>query len=264
MELSFRGRRCVVVGASSGIGFAVAQMLRKAGADLLIASANPEKLNSAKSQLYKLQGEGKLKCLTLDLACSDSIREFVGQSLLQLGGVDILINCGGISTSATLNELPERDWDRVIDVNLKAAYVLSTEVAKAMIANKVEHGRIINVSSIAGKTGEFGNGVYSVSKAGVNSITQVLAKELGEHGICVTAVAPGYTDTELLRDALKTRAVLEGKSVEMFTEELASSVALKRLADPAEIASAIVFLSSTYASYVSGTVVTVDGGKSLR
>lgn len=263
MEISFQNRKCVVIGASSGIGLAVAELLRNAGADVVIASSNKQKLDLAQSQLSALKGSGKLTSLVVDLANTQSIREFVAQCNEQLGCIDILINCGGISISSTLSDLPESGWDKVMDVNLKAAYVVSTEAANTMINNRVKQGRIINVSSIAGKTGEFGNGAYSVSKAGVNSLTQVLAKELGEHGICVSAVAPGYTDTELLRDALSTRGQLEGKSVEAYTNELASTVALKRLAKPAEIANVIVFLSSDYASYVSGTVVTVDGGKSL-
>ncbi len=263
MHISVKDRNCLVVGASSGIGFEVASAYVSSGANVIIASSNSVKLDAALKQLQKSGGKGKLFSVPVDISSPHQIENLVKQAVEKLGSIEIYTNCVGISVSETIMNLEEDDWDRVMDVNLKAAYLLAKSVSRIMIEKKVRNGKILNISSIAGKIGEFGNGAYSVSKAGLNSLTQVLARELGPHGICAVSVCPGYTKTELLKEALATRAPLEGKTPEEYTAELAATVSLKRFAEPEEIADAILFLSSDHANYITGVTLTIDGGKTL-
>ncbi|MDC0611527.1 SDR family oxidoreductase [Vibrio sp.] len=263
MQFSFNGKNCLIVGASSGIGLEIAKEFRNLNANVFIASANKAKLQASYETLSLIENQGHLFQLPVDISESEGIKSLVNQAALAMGSIDILVNCAGVSISKTMDKLTVNDWDSVLNINLKAAYLLATQVAQTMVNSGIEHGKIINISSIAGKVGEYGNGPYSISKAGINSLTQVLAKELGSHGICVTAVSPGFTDTQLLRDALSSRAPLEGKTPTEYIEELKSTVALKRFAEPKEIAYAVVFLCSRYANYISGTTLTIDGGKSL-
>ena len=150
-----------------------------------------------------------------------------------------------------------------MNVNLKSIYLLSQKVAKNMITNKVKSGKIVNISSQASKIGEYGNGVYCISKAGVNMLTQVLGLELAEHGISVTAVCPGYVNTEMIQEVFQKRGPLEGMTPKEYEKSLTDLVPLKRLVEPEEIAEFILYLSSDKADYITGVSLTIAGGRTL-
>jgi len=267
MTIDLTGKVCLLVGASSGIGYALAEAYLEAGADLCMISSNSRKLKAAEETLRRRSsddGRGpRMEAIVADIGDPARIDAVCSETRKVFGRIDVLANCVGISVSRTIDDLDFEDWDRVMTVNLRGAFLLSRAAARVMIETGVENGKIINVSSIASKIGEFGNGAYSVSKAGLNNLTQVMAQEYGPHGISVTAVCPGYTDTELLREALSTRAPLEGMTPEAYTDQLISSVPLGRMARPREIADFILFLSSDKANYISGVALTIAGGKML-
>jgi NAD(P)-dependent dehydrogenase (short-subunit alcohol dehydrogenase family) len=181
----------------------------------------------------------------------------------QFGAIQIMANCAGISTSGLLCDVPEEMWDRVININLKSIFIASTLAARNMITNKVKNGRIVNISSQASKIGELGNGVYCVSKAGVNMMTQVLGLELAEHGIAVSAVCPGYVDTEIMQKVFHERGPLEGMTPAEYEEKLTSMVPMRRMVSPEEVADFMLFLSSDKAGYITGVSLTIAGGKTL-
>jgi NAD(P)-dependent dehydrogenase (short-subunit alcohol dehydrogenase family) len=160
-------------------------------------------------------------------------------------------------------DVEEDEWDRVMNINLKSIFLLSREVAKMMIRDKVKTGKIVSISSQASKIGELGNGVYCISKAGVNMLTQVLALELAEHGISVNAVCPGYVNTEMMQLVFQKRGPLEGMTPEEYEESLVSKVPMGRMASPEEIASLMIYLSSEESSYITGSSITIAGGKTL-
>jgi NAD(P)-dependent dehydrogenase (short-subunit alcohol dehydrogenase family) len=261
MNFDFTGKTCLVVGASSGIGLELAIEYAKHGANLAIVSSNPSKLKKADERLEQIG----VKALTVvaDVSSKEQVDKAVTEVETHYGKIDVLANCAGTLVSKKMIDLEEDEWDRVIDVNLKSVYLLSRCVAKNMIKNKVKNGKIINISSISSKIGEYGNGVYSVSKAGINNMVQVLAQELGEYGISVTAVCPGYVNTELLQEAIRTRAPLEGMTPKEYEKHLVSDVPLKRMAEPDEVAKFMLFLSTEYANYITGVSLTMAGGKML-
>ena len=259
MNFDFTGKTCLVIGASSGIGLDLAIEYAKHGANVAIVSSNSSKLKKANEKLESL-GYSALNVVA-DVSSKDNVDKILEEVEKRYGSIDVLANCAGTFVSKKMIDLEEEEWDRVIDVNLKSIYLLSRRVAQNMIKNGVKNGKIINISSISSKIGEYGNGVYSISKAGINNMVQVLAQELGEYGISVTAVCPGYVNTELLQKAIDTRAPLEGMTSEEYAKHLVRDVSLKRMAEPIEIARFMLFLSTEYANYITGVSLTMDGGK---
>ena len=177
--------------------------------------------------------------------------------------MNVLVNSAGQSVSRMLLELTAGEWDKIQSINLRAVFLLSRAAARNMIAHKVEHGRIISISSISSRVGEFGNGAYSVSKAALNCLTQVMGQEFAQYGISVTAVCPGYVDTELLTEAINTRGPLEGMTGEEYRKTLTDGVPLGRFAQPGEIGGFVRWLASPEAEYLTGVALTMAGGKML-
>lgn len=165
--------------------------------------------------------------------------------------------------SKNLIDVSSNEWERVMNVNLKSIWQLSVLFAKQSIALGKKGGNIVSVSSQASKIGELGNGVYSISKAGINSLTQVLGLEYAEYGISVSAVCPGYVNTEMVQEVFQTRAPLEGMTPEQYEKTLTSSVPMDRMAEPSEVADLMAFLAGGRADYITGVTVTIAGGKTL-
>jgi len=258
--MNFNNRVAMVTGAAQGIGKATALVLAQYGAEVVVSDVQEQEVKQTADEI-KLLGRQSLG-LRIDVSVKSDIVDGVEKVLEKFGKIDILVNAAGICPSSKLVDLEEEIWDRVINVNTKSVFLCSQAVAKSMMKNR--YGKIINVSSIASKTGEFGNGAYCVSKAGVSMLTQVQALELGEYNINVNAVCPGFTDTELLHNAFKTRDTDGNVSPENYQQTLLDKVPLGRMAQPEEVGELIAFLASDQASYITGEAVLIAGGKEMH
>ncbi|MCD8349961.1 MAG: SDR family oxidoreductase [Planctomycetaceae bacterium] len=257
----FAGRTAVVTGAARGMGAALARKYAENGADVVLLDLNGDGVAATAAEIATLGVKTFPIAVNIaDYAAAEAAMKKVDA---ECGAVHFLANCAGISTAGKIIDVAEKDWDRVLDVNLKAAWTMSKLVAHNMIAHKVEKGKIVSISSQASKIGEDGNGVYSVSKAGMNMLTQVLGLELAPHGISVTAVCPGYVRTDMVVQVFKERGPLMGMTPEAYEKTLTDSVPMGRMATPEEIADLMIFLSSDAASYITGVTITSAGGKTL-
>lgn len=160
-------------------------------------------------------------------------------------------------------DLDVSEWERVMGVNLRSIWCLGKLFAKQLEVSGKKKGHMVSISSQASKIGEFANGVYSVSKAGINSLTQVLGLEYAKYGISVTAICPGYVNTEMVQEVFQKRSVVEGMTPEEYEKTLTKDVALGRMCEPSEVADLMAFLAGGRADYITGVTVTIAGGKTL-
>ena len=236
----------LITGASRGIGRATALELAKAGAKIVINYAG----NAAAAQevLKAIQDMGgQAIAVQANIAVAAEVDELIQKTVTAFGSIDILVNNAGITRDALLMRMKEADWDAVLDTNLKGVFLCTKAVSKLML--KQRSGRIINMTSVVGLTGNASQANYAAAKAGVVGFTKSMAKELGSRGITVNAVAPGYiaTDmTEVLPDSVK--------------EQMTSTIPLGRPGTPNDVAKAVLFLCSDAAAYITGQTLNVDGG----
>ena len=236
----------LITGASRGIGRATALELAKAGAKIVINYAG----NAAAAQevLKAIQDlGGQAIAVQANIAVAAEVDELIEKTVAAFGSIDILVNNAGITRDTLLMRMKEADWDAVLDTNLKGVFLCTKAVAKLMM--KQRSGKIINMTSVVGLTGNAGQANYAAAKAGVVGFTKSMAKELGSRGITVNAVAPGYiaTDmTEVLPDSVK--------------EQMTSTIPLGRPGTPNDVAKAVLFLCSDAAAYITGQTLNVDGG----
>ncbi|WP_018702427.1 3-oxoacyl-[acyl-carrier-protein] reductase [Anaeromusa acidaminophila] len=236
----------LITGASRGIGRATALELAKAGAKIVINYAG----NAAAAQevLKAIQEMGgQAIAVQANIAVAAEVDELIQKTVEAFGSIDILVNNAGITRDTLLMRMKEADWDAVLDTNLKGVFLCTKAVAKLMM--KQRSGKIINMTSVVGLTGNAGQANYAAAKAGVVGFTKSMAKELGSRGITVNAVAPGYiaTDmTEVLPDSVK--------------EQMTSTIPLGRPGTPNDVAKAVLFLCSDAAAYITGQTLNVDGG----
>jgi 3-oxoacyl-[acyl-carrier protein] reductase len=238
-----KGQIALVTGGSRGIGLATARALAEAGATVAVVARDEGRASAAAGEL---PGEGH-RGYAADVADPASVASLIERLESELGVPDILVNNAGITRDNLLMRLKDDEWQEVIDTNLRGAFNTIRALSRGMM--KKRGGRIINVSSVVGITGNKGQANYAASKAGLIGLTKSVARELASRGILVNAVAPGYIDTEMTaglpvaaRDALLTQ------------------ISVGRLGRPEDIASAIRFLAGPGASYITGQVLVVDGG----
>ena len=245
------GRVALVTGAARGIGAATALRLATEGASVALADLDESQAQQAAQQI-DASGE-----LTLAIACnvaeSDQVQQMVDRTVERFGRLDILVNNAGITRDNLLFKMSEDDWDAVIGVHLRGAFLCARAAQKPMVEQ--QYGRIISLSSVSA-LGNRGQVNYSAAKAGLQGLTRTLSIELGPFGITANAVAPGFIDTEMTR----TTAARMGLTPEQLQAGAAARIALRRVAQPSEVASVIAFLASDDASYVSGQVIYVNGG----
>ena len=257
--MDFRNRTCVVTGSAGGMGKALGLRYSALGANVALLDRNLPALRQVQSAIET--GGGRAQAIEVDLASSREIDRAMREVEDHFGAVHVLANCAGISDSTLMLDLGEEVWDRVMNINLKAVFLLSQKAAENMIRHRVKNGKIVSISSQAAKIGEYGGSVYDASKAGVNMLTQVFAQELAQHGISVTAVCPGFVNTEMIRGFFERAAKLENLSTEDFKGRLLAQVPIGRLAEPEEVAELMAFLTSDAGSYITGESINITGGK---
>ena len=238
------GQIALVTGATRGIGQAIALTLAQQGY-IVVGTATSEAGAAAISQA--LSAYPGSKGVVLNVTDAAGVDALVESTIKELGGLHVLVNNAGITRDMLAMRLKDEDWDAVIDTNLKAVFRLSRAVMRPMM--KQRHGRIINITSVVGASGNAGQANYAAAKAGVAGMTRALARELGSRNITVNCVAPGFIDTDMTRSL----------SDEQHTA-LKAQIPLGRLGQPQDIASAVVFLASPGAAYITGTELHVNGG----
>jgi 3-oxoacyl-[acyl-carrier protein] reductase len=243
--ISLDGRVAMVTGASQGIGRACAVALAKAGAQVALAARNASKLAEVAAEIEA--AGGKAMAFEMDLASEDSIKAVTKAVVAQYGKIEILVNNGGITRDNLMLRMKLTDWNAVLQTNLTGAFLLTQAVSSSML--KARWGRIINISSVVGETGQAGQANYAASKAGLIGLTMSLARELASRNITVNAVAPGYIATPM------TDVLNDQQRSAMLTQ-----IPLDRAGTPEDVAIAVVFLASDQASYITGHVLDVNGG----
>jgi 3-oxoacyl-[acyl-carrier protein] reductase len=242
MNIDLSGKNAVVTGSTRGIGRAVAEALAASGARVAVVGRDREKAAAVAHEIGN--GAAGFGC---DVTDTGSVAQLIADVEKEFGGIDILVNNAGITRDNLVMRLKDEDWDDVMDANLRGAFAAIRAASRGMMKRRA--GRIINMASVVGLMGNKGQANYAASKAGLIALTKSVAKELGTRNILVNAIAPGFIETEMT-DAMtpEARAALNGL------------IPLERLGKTSDIASAVVFLASDHASYITGQVLVIDGG----
>jgi 3-oxoacyl-[acyl-carrier protein] reductase len=243
--MNLSGRVALVTGASQGIGHACARKLAEAGATVAVAARNQQKLDELVAQI-KAAG-GQASAFVMDVGDEEQVKSTFKSAIAQLGKLDILVNNAGITRDQLVMRMKRADWDAVLSTNLTSAYLCTQQVMSSML--KQRWGRIINITSIFGQMGQAGQANYAASKAGLIGLTMAVAREVGSRGITSNAVAPGFIET----------AMTEGLPEDLKQSAL-KMIPLGRIGSVDDVANAVCFLASDEASYITGHVLSVNGG----
>ncbi len=235
----------LVTGAAQGIGKAIALLLARNGADLVVSDINLEKAEETAKEIRAIGP--KAMAVKVDVANLSDVERMVAGILEKLAKIDILVNNAGITRDKLILRMTEEDWDAVLGVNLKGTFNCTKAVLRHMA--KQRSGKIVNIASVVGEMGNAGQANYSASKAGVIGLTKTIAREYAQRGINVNAIAPGYIETPMT-EALPEKA----------KEELRRLIPMERLGKPEDVAEAVLFLVSEESSYMTGQVLNVNGG----
>jgi len=246
--LELKGRVAIVTGGAQGIGKSIAAQLAQAGANVVIADVAEEMAKATAEEISRKGSEAI--SIRVDVSNLSSVEEMVKKTLDKFDRIDILINNAGITRDALVMRMKEEDWDLVLDINLKGAFNCIKVVSPVMM--KQRYGKIVNIASIVGMSGNVGQANYSASKGGLIALTKTCAQELASRQINVNAVAPGFIQTSMTE-----RLPQEVK------EKMASQIPLGRMGNPEDVAGVVLFLVSEKSSYITGEVIRVDGGMAM-
>ncbi len=239
---NIENKNIIVTGASGGIGNAIIKKLNEAGANILASGTKIEKLEELKKKYEKI------KILKFDISQSEKIEEFIENATNELGGsLDGLINNAGITQDNLAIRMSFEDWQKVININLTSTFLLSKFAIKKMLKNK--SGKIVNITSVVGHTGNLGQANYTASKAGIVAMSKSLAIEYAKKNININCISPGFIKT-----------AMTDKIDEKFKEVIISKIPSARLGEPDDIANAVLFLSSDQSNYINGETIHVNGG----
>ena len=247
MSKELEGEIALVTGASRGIGKAIAEQLASQGATVIGTATSDVGADNITAYLSAMKSSGGGKGMCLNVTDADSIAAVMKAITDEFGAVSILVNNAGITKDNLLMMMKEDQWNDIIDTNLTSIYRLSKAVVRAMM--KKRKGRIINIASVVGLTGNPGQTNYSATKAGMLGFTKSLAREIGSRNITVNCVAPGFIDTDMTRELAEEQR-----------EALIGQIPLNRLGAPADIAAAVTFLAGPAAAYITGETINVNGG----
>jgi len=234
-------KKIIVTGASGGIGNSIVEKLNDCGANVLASGTRSEKLEELKSKF------NKIKILKFDISQSDKIEEFIDNAANELGGLDCIVNNAGITQDNLAIRMSIDEWKKVIDINLTSTFLMSKFAIKKMLKNK--KGKIINITSVVGHTGNLGQANYTASKAGLVAMSKSLAIEYAKKNINVNCISPGFIKT-----------AMTDKIDEKFKEVIVSKIPSARLGEPEDIANAVLFLASENSNYINGETLHVNGG----
>jgi 3-oxoacyl-[acyl-carrier protein] reductase len=234
-------KNIIVTGASGGIGNSIVEKLNECGANVLASGTRLEKLEELKSKF------NKIKILKFDISQSDKIEEFIDNAANELGGLDCIVNNAGITQDNLAIRMSIDEWKKVIDINLTSTFLMSKFAIKKMLKNK--KGKIINITSVVGHTGNLGQANYTASKAGLVAMSKSLAIEYAKKNINVNCISPGFIKT-----------AMTDKIDEKFKEIIVSKIPSARLGEPEDIANAVLFLASDNSNYINGETLHVNGG----
>jgi 3-oxoacyl-[acyl-carrier protein] reductase len=243
--MDFTDKVVVVTGASRGIGREIALGFAKLGA--VVACAAPDVDPADGTVAVIEEAGGKAKAYLCDVTNSEQVNALFDAISKELGPPAVLVNNAGITKDNLIMRMSDDEWDRVLAVNLKGAFLCVRAVSRAMM--KARYGRIVNIASVVGVSGSAGQANYSASKAGLIGLTKTIAKEYGSRNITCNAVAPGFIQTDMTKDLPQE-----------FRDHVEKTAPLGRLGTPADVAAAVLFLASDEASYMTGQVLVVDGG----
>ena len=236
-----KDKNIIVTGASGGIGNSIIEKLNECGANILASGTRIEKLEALKNKFKDI------KILKFDISQNDKIEDFIETSTKELGGLDCIVNNAGITQDNLAIRMSTDEWKKVIDINLTSTFFMSKFAIKKMLKNK--KGKIINITSVVGHTGNLGQANYTASKAGIIAMSKSLAIEYAKKNINVNCVSPGFIKT-----------AMTNKIDEKFKEIIISKIPSARLGEPEDIANAVLFLSSEKSDYINGETLHVNGG----
>ncbi len=244
--LSLAGRTALVTGGARGIGKAIAETLAARGAKVAIADLRIDLAEETAKEVTNNFGVETIS-LEVDVADTASVKAMAKETIKAFGQVDILVNNAGITRDGLVMRMKEKDWDMVLDINLKGAFNCAQALSRPMM--KARYGRIINITSVSGVVGQAGQANYSSSKAGLIGLTKALAKEFGSRNITVNAIAPGFIETVLTENL--------PEEIKEFSLKLTP---LGKFGTPKDVANAVAFLAAEESSFITGVVLNVDGG----
>lgn len=246
--MKLKDQVALITGSTRGIGKEIAATFAREGASVIICGTNADLAVEVASEI-RSQGL-RAESFPCDITNSQNVEEMVNKILDKFKSVDILVNNAGITKDNLLLRMKDSDWDAVMSVNLKGTFNVTKAISKAML--KAKKGKIINIASIIGMTGNTGQANYAASKAGIIAFTKSVAKELASRGITANAVAPGYIQTDMTE-----------KMTDKAREEITKTIPVGKLGTPADVAGVCVFLASNEADYITGQTIVVDGGMAI-
>ncbi len=249
LKVDLKDRVAIVTGGTRGIGLGIAEALAANGASVACIGTNPERIASAVEAIQKVGAEtgAKAEGYSCNVASTEEVEKTVAAVLEKFGKIDILVNCAGITRDVPLGAMKDEEWDDVIAVNLRGPFLFTRACSKPM--RRAKKGRVVNITSISGLIGNKGQANYSASKAGVIGFTRTASKELAGKNITVNAIAPGFVETDMT-------SVLPVP----LQQEMKNRTPLARFGQPEDIANAVLFFVSDEAGFVTGQILTVDGG----